>query len=345
MSPTATATVVEEVLARYRDLVLPALVEDLPERSPSYLYDLMPIYPARPGKGLRAAMTLATCAALGGDVHLALNSAVAVELFHNAFLIHDDIQDASDSRRGGPTLHTMYGPAIALNVGNATNLLALQRIRANRSILGGSLAWQVFEETETMLRHSLEGQAIELGWIRDNTVGLVDDDYFRMCLKKTSWYTCIYPGRLGVLVARGSTTDLTVLDRFGWYLGAAFQIQDDVLNLVGAYDAYGKEILGDLREGKRTLMMIHLQRVLTGPDADRLHDFLALTRQERTDADVDWVHGRMHDCGAIEAARRSAAELAQAARSEAEDALADAVPGADRDFLLGLPEYVVTRTR
>ena len=345
MSSAATLPVVEETLTRYRELVLPALVGDLPERSPSYLYDPLPVYPSRPGKGLRAALTLATCAALGGDIHLALNSAVAVELFHNAFLIHDDIQDASEDRRGGPTLHSLYGTAIALNVGNATNLLALQRIRANRAILGGSLAWQVFEETETMLRHSLEGQAIELGWIRDNAVGLVDDHYYRMCLKKTSWYTCIYPGRLGLLIARGSTTDLTVLDRFGWYLGAAFQIQDDILNLVGEYGQYGKEIGGDLLEGKRTLMMIHLQRVLTGPDGDRLRTYLGRTRADRGDDEAAWVFERMREHGCVEAAQQSATDLVHAARAEAERVLAEALPGPDRDFLLGLPEYVVTRAR
>ncbi len=345
MSSASTLPVVEETLTRYRELVLPALVDDRPERGPSYLYDLLPVYPSRPGKGLRAALTLATCAALGGDLHLALNSAVAVELFHNAFLIHDDIQDASEDRRGGPTLHSLYGTAIALNVGNATNLLALQRIRANRAILGGSLAWQVFEETETMLRHSLEGQAIELGWIRDNAVDLVDDDYYRMCLKKTSWYTCIYPARLGLLVARGSTTDLTVLDRFGWYLGAAFQIQDDILNLVGDYGQYGKEIGGDLLEGKRTLMMIRLQRVLTGSDGDRLRSYLGRTRSERSDEEAAWVLLQMREHGCVEAARRSAADLAQAARAEAGQVLAEVGPGPDRDFLLGLPEYVVTRAR
>ena len=166
-----------------------------------------------------------------------------------------------------------------------------------------------------------------------------------MCLKKTSWYTCIYPGRLGLLIARGSATDLSVLDRFGWFLGAAFQIQDDVLNLVGDYDQYGKEIRGDLLEGKRTLMMIHLQRVLTGSDGDRLRAYLARSRSERTEDEAAWVFERMRECGCVEAAQRSAADLAQGARAEAERVLADAAAGPDRDFLLGLPEYVVSRTR
>jgi geranylgeranyl diphosphate synthase type II len=336
---------VERLLAQYRDLTLDALLRGLPRHGPSYLYDLLPAYPSRPSKGLRPALCLAACAAMGGDVGRALNTAVAVELFHNAFLIHDDIQDASESRRGDPTLHSVYGEAIALNVGNATNLLALQRLRANRELLGGELAWRLFEETETMLRHSLEGQAIELAWIRENVWGLEEADYYRMCLKKTSWYTFLYPCRAGLLLAGYSSADVTMLDRYGWYVGAAFQIQDDVLNLAGNYESYGKEILGDLHEGKRTLMLIELQRVLDGGDAQRLQAFLAKPRSGRTTDDVQWVYEKLveHDC--IAQARASSVQLADAAEREARAAL-DAVPDSvDKDFLLALPQYVIGRDR
>lgn len=335
---------VEPLLERYRDRAVQALLDDLPHSDHPYLYDLVAAYPSRGGKGLRSALCLATCAAFGGDVDRALNSAAAVELFHNAFLIHDDIQDASEQRRGGPTLQSLFGPAIALNVGNAANLLALQRIRANRALLGPALAWRVFEETETMLRHSLEGQAIELGWIRENAAGLADADYYRMCLKKTSWYTCLYPCRVGLLVAE-QPGEVTALDRYGWYVGAAFQIQDDLLNLTGSYDSYGKEILGDLYEGKRTLMVIHLQRMLVGADARRLRSFLARPRHERSEEDVGWVHDRLVEHGSIERARACALDLARAARHEAEVALRDVADSADRAFLLALPDYVVARTR
>jgi geranylgeranyl diphosphate synthase type II len=184
----------------------------------------------------------------------------------------------------------------------ATSVFGLRRIRANREILGGTLAWQIFEETETMLRQSLEGQAMELGWIRDNVDGLGQDDYFRMCLKKTSWYTCVYPCRLGTAIAQDGRRNAGLLDRFGWFLGAAFQIQDDVLNLVGSHEEYGKEILGDLYEGKRTLMVIHLQSVLRGEDGERLRVFLRTARRDRTEPDVRWIREQLDRCGSIDAA-------------------------------------------
>jgi geranylgeranyl diphosphate synthase type II len=192
----------ERLLADFRDTTSRDLLSSIPENGPPYLYDLVSLYPSRPAKGLRAALCFATCAALGGSRRQALNSAVAIELLHNAFLIHDDVQDGSELRRGRPTLFQEHGVPIAVNVGNATNLLALRRLMENRGIVGPAMSWKIMEETERLMTLSLEGQAIELGWIRDNRCNLRARDYMQMCLKKTSWYSVIYPMRVGALVAR-----------------------------------------------------------------------------------------------------------------------------------------------
>jgi geranylgeranyl diphosphate synthase type II len=339
----ASGGVVPRLLAQYRDLTLDTLLGEIPARSPSYLYELIPEYPRRPGKGLRAALCLATCKALGGRTERALNSAVAVELFHNAFLIHDDVQDESESRRGGPTLQAKHGVGIAVNVGNAMNLLALGRLRANREILGPNLAWRIFAESEEMMRHSLEGQALELAWIRDNVCDLSDDDYYRMCLKKTSWYTCIYPTRVGALIATEGRFDLDRLYRFGWYLGAAFQIQDDLLNLVGDFGKYGKEISGDLLEGKRTLMLIHLLRTASAADREWVRLFLGKRRRERTAEEVRWLQDLLIASGSLDFARRAALGLAEAALAEGEAALSGVPDSEDKAFLLETVRYVIER--
>src|SRR5205085_12243514 len=101
---------------------------------------------------------------------------------------------------------------------------------------------------------------IELGWRRDVALDLGDGDYLAMVLKKTCWYTTIFPSRAGALIGTRTEDGLDRFIRFGFFLGAAFQIQDDVLNLIGDEARYGKEIDGDIREGKRTLMLLHLLR-------------------------------------------------------------------------------------
>jgi geranylgeranyl diphosphate synthase, type II len=331
-------------LGRYRDVTLRALLDAVPNDGPPYLYELVLEYPRRLGKGLRAALCLATCSALGGGARRALNAAIAAELFHNAFLIHDDIQDESLQRRGAPTLHRDHGVGIAVNVGNATNLLGLDRVLENRAILGPRASWLIAEETARMMRHSLEGQAIELGWIRDNACVLSPRDYLRMCLKKTSWYSFIYPMRVGAIVAEGRV-DSARFCRLGWYFGAAFQIQDDILNLNGDYAQYGKEIGGDLWEGKRTLMLIRLLRRATVAQRRALVRFLAKPRAERTAGEIQWIHQLMVEHGAMEYARRISRHLAGAALIEALRAFRGVPDSEHKRFILEMVLYVVDRNR
>ena len=344
LRPSRTTQFFERTLATYRDVTHRALLELIPTQGPPYLYDLVSVYPRRSGKGLRAALCFAACSALGGTSRQALNSAIAIELLHNGFLVHDDVQDGSDLRRGAPTLHTEHGIPIAINVGNATNLLALRRLMENRHILGPQVSWLVMMETERMMRNSLEGQAIELGWIRNNVWRLGATDYLQMCLKKTSWYSFLYPLRVGALIARGRLQPEQFC-RFGWYLGAAFQIQDDILNLTGNYRKYGKEIGGDLWEGKRTLMLIHLLRHCSPGQRRRLRNFLAQPRSEHVRTEVMWIYRLMEEYGSIAYARRAARQLAGAALLEGLAAFRGVPDSEHKRFILEMVLYVVNRDR
>lgn len=336
---------VQGQLKRYRDLTMDRLMSLFPTEQNSYLYNLLPSYPARPGKGLRSALCVATCKAFGGSEQHALNTATAIELFHNAFLIHDDIQDQSEFRRGSPTLHTEHGVGIAINVGNAMNLSSLHQLMENRQIFGPQLTYRIFAETEQMLQHTLDGQVLEIAWIRDNVCDLSDKDYYRLCLKKTSWYTCIYPCRVGALIAHSELANPDQFNRFGAYLGAAFQIQDDLLNLVGEYETYGKEIRGDVWEGKRTLVLIHLLNACDAKEKQRLEEIYAKSRQNRSLGEVNWIYSLMQQYGSIESARLSARQLARAALKEFTAAFVDAPISEDKRFILEVIHYMIERDR
>ena len=171
------------------------------------------------------------------------------------------------------------GTSLAINVGDAMMATAFRLLRANLADLGPNTAWRVFDEFDHLVSQSLEGQAMELGWIRDNDLSISPSDYLRMTLKKTCWYSFIHPCRIGALIARPSSVNLDVFNAFGFFLGAAFQIQDDVLNLVGSRDRYGKEIFGDIYEGKRTLnSLTRLARLINPSENARLSGFLGLPR-------------------------------------------------------------------
>src|SRR5262245_12205515 len=123
-----TSAELDSYLAEARELVMAEICSGLPrdERLKSVLYDPMLDYPLRAAKGLRPALCIATCRMLGGPLEGVLRSAAVLELFHNAFLIHDDIEDGSEMRRRGPTLHRKLGTPIAVNVGDAMLALALE---------------------------------------------------------------------------------------------------------------------------------------------------------------------------------------------------------------------------
>jgi geranylgeranyl diphosphate synthase type II len=315
------------------------------------LYDLLADYPFREGKGLRPAICFAACRAAGGRTEQALLSASALELFHNAFLVHDDVEDGSQFRRGRVTLFQEHGAPVAINVGDATNVLAMELLLANTTALGVRKALLVFREVERMARESAEGQAIELGWISAGRFDLEDRDYVRMAYKKTCWYTVIAPLRVGVVCGGPPgplaplDDDLTPLIELGFLAGIAFQIHDDLLNLEADETLYGKETSGDLWEGKRTVMLLHFMRTARGPKRARALRVLQTARPEKSPEDVAWLLEEMSAAGSLEHGRRLAIEYSERALAFDEAGLPFLEETDDRRFLREMLRYVIERVK
>lgn len=307
------------------------------------LAPLVAAYPARSGKGLRPALLLATCEAFGGDVRDGLPTAVALELMHNAFLVHDDVEDGTGLRRGAPTLHAEHGVALAVHAGDALAVRAVLPL-LDQPRLSAHLVQRVTREFLDTASRTLEGQARELTWRADPVASVTVDDYLRLVLDKSCWYTTIFPLRAGCLIGARGSVPLGPLTRFGFLLGAAFQIRDDLLDLVGDAAAHGKEPCSDLREAKRTLPLIHLIAHCPAPYAPWLSEFLEVTPAERTAADVDRVLALMEHCGSIAAARACADGLTAGARAEFAGAFARATSPFHRRGIEQLIDFMVQRS-
>ncbi len=336
---------VVSILKDYSAVTRELLFRYLPTGEPSrYLYDLLPDYPRRGGRGFRPSLCIATARAHGASTEAAIRSAVSIELMHNAMLIHDDIEDESEQRRGLPALHIREGLPIALNVGDMLSLISMKPLLDNRHVLGSNLALQILEETERMARESAEGQALELGWRRDNVSSVTEADYLLMVLKKTCWLATIHPSRIGALIGGVAAAEIDRVIRFGFFLGAAFQIQDDLLNLEGDAQSYGKEIGGDIREGKRTLMLIRLFEQASSDERARLEDFLGQARPQRSEDDQRWVRGRMDSYGCCDYARQVAHGLAGAAHHEFTQIYSHLPDSPDKRFIEALPAWAIERS-
>jgi geranylgeranyl diphosphate synthase, type II len=284
-----SAVSISKYLADCRELAIAEIRRMIPADSAlgPVLYDLMLEYPLRGAKGLRPALCLAVCRALGGAEQAALPSAAVIELYHNAFLIHDDIEDGSLLRRDGPTLHSQHGIPIAINVGDAMLALALEPLLENSKVVGLGQALRILQVIGRMARETAEGQAIELNWIRARTWQLSDADYRGMVLKKTGWYSFIAPMKIGAIVAGASGEQLASLEQFAADLSVAFQIRDDVLNLEVDNPGYGKEWSGDLWEGKHTLLLLHALRSVTPNERAQIEQILRKRRPRSNGNPVD----------------------------------------------------------
>ena len=252
-------------------------------------------------------LSIAACRALGGKLEAVLRSAAVLELYHNAFLIHDDVEDQSVMRRGRPTLHRLHGVPVAVNVGDAMLCLSLQPLLENMSEIGLGPSLRILQAVSRMTRESVEGQALELDWVKRRAWDVTDDDYVRMVEQKTAWYSFITPLVVGGIAAGADRSCLDALTEFGRRLGIAFQIQDDVLSLRGEPEAFGKEIGGDLWEGKRTLMLLHMMRCATAVERLEVEEILALPQPSRggrdrtPQRDLDAVFKRLVSDGELTA--------------------------------------------
>jgi geranylgeranyl diphosphate synthase, type II len=281
------------------------------------LYKMMRDYPNRPGKMIRSRLLVASCLAHGGTMQAALPLAVALELFQNWVLIHDDIEDDSDERRGLPALHRLHPVSLSINAGDALHVYMWQVV--HQSGVKGA-----FEEFLEMIHRTAEGQHIDLGWVEAKRWDITQADYLELVRRKTARYTVVSPLILGALAA-GCEPDARLTDA-GLDLGIAFQIRDDVLNLIGDFATYGKEINGDLFEGKRTLMLVHLLEHANASTRGRVIASLERARADKTQVEIEFILEQMRELGSISHAQALADEHSVRGLASLEAALAD-LPG------------------
>jgi geranylgeranyl diphosphate synthase type I len=302
-----------------------------------YLYEPLRRYTDYGGKRHRPLICLLACEAVGGDPAKARTAAAAIEHFHTAALIHDDIEDGSTTRRGEPCLHCTEGLGLAINAGDLALSLVCGTV-VNDPLLDDATKVRVLAELVAMTDRTIEGQALDIGWARDGRFDLTVDDYLVMAAHKTAYYSGGMPLAIGAIIGGADEAVIAAFRSFGMAAGLAFQIQDDVLNLVGTKAATAKDFRSDITEGKRTLVAIHALR--HAPDSARLEEIMAM----RTTDPVllEEAVAIMTAAGSIDFARDHATELILAAKAE----LAAAVGRSRaRDLLLDMADFFVKRDR
>ncbi len=265
-------------MKKLRDLQLiieEAIIKlDIPQH-PIELYEPVKYILSLGGKRMRPALLLMACDLFGGDVEAAVSPALAIEVFHNFTLVHDDIMDNAPLRRGKATVHERWGQNAGILSGDVMLVLAYQLMmkvedRLLRTVL------DVFSTTAVGV---CEGQQLDMDFEKRQTVGI--DEYLDMIRLKTS---VLLGGalKIGALIGGADLADAELLYSFGEHLGIAFQLQDDILDVYGDPDKFGKQVGGDILSNKKTYLLIKALELANWPQANELGDWIT-----STDADSD----------------------------------------------------------
>lgn len=234
---------------------------------PAQLYEPIAYTMAQTGKRLRPVLALMMCEALGGNAQEALMPAVGLEFFHNFTLLHDDVMDKADIRRGQLTVHRRWNENVAILSGDAMLTMAMQLIaRAPSQHLQAVV--DLFNRTAMEI---YEGQQWDMDFEVRSRVSV--DEYMEMIRLKTSVLLgCAC--RLGAIIAGADEEDCSAAYDMGVNLGLAFQLQDDALDVWGDPATFGKEIGGDIMNNKKTFLLINAIERAQGDDTLELHRWL-----------------------------------------------------------------------
>jgi geranylgeranyl diphosphate synthase type I len=316
----------EEELEDRAALVTATIEKLLPVMHPRGLYEASRHLVDSGGKRLRPSMLLLAAEAAGGEALALAPAAVSIELVHNFTLIHDDIMDNADVRRGRPAVHKIWGQSGAILAGDTLYSKAFQVLGMTAAsperILG---AMNMLSRTCTAI---CEGQWLDMEFESKDRV--TEKEYMEMIEKKTGVLYGASAG-MGGLLAGASPEVVRALDEFGRLTGMGFQLQDDVIDLLTPEEVSGKRQGGDLIEGKKTLIMIHafandvVVPVFSKKDASAEEIFRSISILEGS--------------GSIEYARSRAEEMV----AQGKRALDDLPPTSAKETLLELADYMIRR--
>ncbi len=280
--------------SRYRAVLERWIERNYRTGAPRSLYAPIRYVLASGGKRIRPALVLLSCESVGGEIARALPAAAAIEILHNFTLVHDDIMDHANLRRGRPTIHVKWDMGVAILAGD------LMVAHAYRMLLRSKTPRlrQVTEVFTTAFREVCEGQGLDKDYESRRTIDV--DDYLLMISKKTG-KVIASALEIGGLIGGGSGPQVKALRSFGEHLGIAFQLKDDLLDVTGSQKEFGKKIGGDIIEGKRTFLLIQALKRATGREKLLLEKVLDRKGSTALVKDVRAVYGRL---GVFEDAKR-----------------------------------------
>ncbi len=293
-------------------------------------------YPSAGGKRLRPVLARSVAEAVSGNGEKAIPFGACLEIVHNFTLVHDDVMDNDSMRRGRPAVHVLFDVPTAIIAGDALFARAFEVL--SETDVPPKEMKRLLKLTANTVWQIAEGQQEDMDFEHAPITSISIDDYLRMIEKKTAvLFECAAEG--GALIAGGTEEQVQDMKEYARMLGLGFQIWDDVLALTSNEAILGKPVGNDIRNGKRTLIVLYALSILKEGDKRRETMLKALGNEKASQKDITDAIDALQDCGAIDHAKRTAKEYAKLGIKRL-DCVQDSF---EKEFLKGIMEFAVNR--
>ena len=325
---------VTEILKRYSADIDQEITRALETVDPEALQQASEHLVKAGGKKLRPSLVVLSSEAVGGPVGSALKTGAAVELIHTFSLIHDDIMDQDEKRRGKPSVHVLWGEPMAILAGDTLFSKAFSTVLKSEE--DGVAPEKILPALHTVVDSCVkicEGQAMDMGFAERTDVR--EEEYLTMIYKKTAALIAAAT-KAGAILGGGTPEQVEALAEYGRLIGMAFQIQDDYLDVASSEEDLGKPVGSDIVEGKMTLLVVHALSQATHEDREKLLTIL----KEEGDENVSEAMDILEKYGSIHYAWKVAQEDVNQAKKLLD--ILDDSPA--KESLLRVADFVLERS-
>lgn len=300
----------DEFASLYKDKIYQTICSYIPNKEPKKHYEMVRDYVDRKGKYGRALLITLWTALYGGNIDKSILPSACLQTSEEWLLMHDDWEDKAAVRRGKPSAYVLYGEELAINAGDTLHMINWKIAEDAAENLGENLGKRFFDKFYNIMLVTAEGQYLDISLTKQKSIkNFKREDYFNSIHAKASYYSVYGPMQVGAIVGNAPESQIEKIKSYGLNLGNAFQIKDDILDIIGDEKVLGKSVRNDIKEGVKTLILWHFVQNANESDLQKVEKIYSKNPDEKTREELEFVADEFKQYGSVEYAEETASKL------------------------------------